>query len=118
MRKQWFGDKPENRPKSVRIQLLLDGKPYGEPVTLNEACGWAHTFTGLEVSGPYAVEELSIPKGYVCRIEETEENSFLIFNLIISIPQTGDTSASPMLYAAMLAVSGALLALLLRKKRA
>ncbi|MBP3427547.1 MAG: Cna B-type domain-containing protein [Clostridia bacterium] len=118
VRKQWFGDKPENRPKSVRIQLLLDGKPYGDPVTLNEACGWAHTFTGLEVSGPYAVEELSIPKGYVCRIEETEENSFLISNLIISIPQTGDTSASPMLYAAMLAVSGALLALLLRKKRA
>ena len=33
------------RPGSVRLQLLKDGEPFGDPVTVNEADAWTYTCT-------------------------------------------------------------------------
>ena len=57
------------RPASVKAQLYADGKPLGDPVELSEANGWTHTWTGLFMKEAgkdvaYAVEEVSVPKGY------------------------------------------------------
>lgn len=42
------------RPPSVDMQLLKDGEPFGDPVTLSEETGWSHTWTNLPDDGTYA----------------------------------------------------------------
>ena len=58
--KKWVSD--GTRPESVTVQVVQDGKNYGDPVELNEAGGWTasvtvpagpqgHTYTVVETSG-------------------------------------------------------------------
>ena len=114
--KVWEGDTADVRPASVQVQLMLNGKPVGDPVTLNAANGWKHTYTGLDAKGPYTVDELTVAEGYVSAVEEGEGNTFVITNSYIVIPPTGD-AAHPALYLLALAGSAALL-MLLRKRKA
>ena len=113
--KVWEGDTADVRPASVQVQLMLNGKPMGAPVTLSAANGWKHTYTGLNAKGPYTVDELTVTEGYVSTVEEGEDNTFVITNSYIVIPPTGD-AAHPALYLLTLVGSAALL-MLLRKKR-
>ena len=62
-------DRDGMRPASVKAQLYADGRPLGDPVELSEANNWTHTWTGLFMKEAgkdvaYAVEEVSVPKGY------------------------------------------------------
>ena len=114
--KVWEGDTADVRPASVQVQLMLNGKPVGDPVTLNAANGWKHTCTGLDAKGPYTVDELTVAEGYVSAVEEGEGNTFVITNSYIVIPPTGD-AAHPALCLLALAGSAALL-MLLRKRKA
>ncbi len=114
--KVWEGDTAETRPASVQVQLMLSGKPVGDPVTLSAANGWKHTYTDLDAKGPYTIDELTVAEGYVSTVEEGEGNTFVITNSYIVIPPTGDT-AHPALYLLALAGSAALL-MLLRKRKA
>ncbi|MBQ7139327.1 MAG: Cna B-type domain-containing protein, partial [Clostridia bacterium] len=114
--KVWESDTADVRPASVQVQLMLNGKPVGDPVTLNAANGWKHTYTGLDAKGPYTVDELTVAEGYVSAVEEGEGNTFVITNSYIVIPPTGD-AAHPALYLLALAGSAALL-MLLRKRKA
>ena len=57
------------RPASVSFQLYGNGSAVGEPVELNEAGGWTHTWTGLPKNSAgteinYTVGETSAPEGY------------------------------------------------------
>ena len=90
--KVWEGDTADVRPASVQVQLMLNGKPVGDPVTLNAANGWKHTYTGLDAKGPYTVDELTVAEGYVSAVEEGEGNTFVITNSYIVIPPTGDAA--------------------------
>ena len=47
-------------------------KEVGEPVTLSDAEGWTHEFTGLETGYCYFVEELDVPKGYTVTYSKQE----------------------------------------------
>lgn len=58
--KKWASD--GTRPESVTVQVVQDGKNYGDPVELNEAGGWTasvtvpagpqgHTYTVVETNG-------------------------------------------------------------------
>ena len=116
--KEWIGDTAETRPASIQVQLMLDGKPLGNPVTLSALNGWKHTYTGLDAKGPYTIVELTVAEGYLSTVEEGEENTFVITNSYIELPlpPTGDT-AHPTLYLLALVGSAALL-MLLRKRRA
>ena len=40
-------DQDGKRPTSVTVQLLADGKPYGQEETLDESNDWTHTWTNL-----------------------------------------------------------------------
>ncbi len=115
--KVWEGDTADVRPASVQVQLMLNGKPVGDPVTLNAANGWKHTYTGLDAKGPYTVDEVTLAEGYVSTVEEGEGNTFVITNSYIVLPPTGD-AAHPALYLLALLGSAALLMLLHKRKAA
>ena len=71
VRKVWTDSNNQDgiRPASISVQLKADGENIGDPVVLNEANNWSHTWTGLakNASGTaisYAVDEVSVPEGY------------------------------------------------------
>lgn len=72
------------RPDSLDIQLLADGEPYGDPVTITEDEGWSHTWDGLPINDAdqskitYSVEELEIPEGYEAAFNESDDGIVII----------------------------------------
>lgn len=57
------------RPESVEVELLADGEPTGDRLTLDEGNGWAGAFTGLN---KYKAGEVGKLVGYTVREVETE----------------------------------------------
>lgn len=45
-------------PTTVEMQLLKDGQPFGDPVTLSEESGWSYTWNGLVDDGSYTAFEV------------------------------------------------------------
>ena len=47
--KEWIDEDNASgtRPSKIQVQLTADGKPEGEPVTLDAEHEWKHTWTGL-----------------------------------------------------------------------
>ena len=71
--KVWDDAASETRPQSITVQLLANGSPYGDPVTLDGTSepAWTHTWEGLYAydlqNGPitYTIEEASeLPEAY------------------------------------------------------
>ena len=68
------------RPESITVQLMQDGNEYGEPVDLNSANGWKHTWTDIprlkENSDTdtykYTVKEIEVPTGYIVTYDNNE----------------------------------------------
>ncbi len=59
----------ELRPDSISVQLLANGKAYGDQVTLNSENGWSYEWTDLPVklgkkTAVYTVEEIGTVTGY------------------------------------------------------
>ena len=84
--KRWVGDQAANRPTSVTVHLLRNGKTYGAPVVLNEANQWSHTWKDLPPD-EWSVVEDETPR-YTTAITR-EGNSFTVTNTWKKIPQTG-----------------------------
>lgn len=72
--KLWVGDDPK-RPISVSVQLLQDGKPYGDPVSITGTGEhWRYTWTGLPLAWRdaqgqvqthlYSAREVEVPPHY------------------------------------------------------
>ncbi len=83
------------RPASIQVQLLADGKPIGDAVTLSEENGWntvwkepAENENGKEVV--YTVEEVDVPEGYTVTCSGDEEHGFVLTNQ--HTPETEDTT--------------------------
>lgn len=73
------------RPSSVSVQLYANGKVSGDPVTLDAANSWKHTWSGLDkyASGKaivYTVKEVSIPDGYVSETAGDAASGYTITN--------------------------------------
>ncbi|MCQ5092324.1 Cna B-type domain-containing protein, partial [Slackia exigua] len=73
------------RPASVKAQLYANGKPLGDPVELSEANSWTHTWTGLYMKEAgqavaYAVEEVSVPKGYEASVSGDAKAGYTLTN--------------------------------------
>ena len=88
-------DRDGMRPASVKAQLYANGKPLGEPVELSNANGWTHTWTGLFMKEAgkdvaYAVEEVSVPKGYEASVAGDAKAGYTLTNAhepeTVSIP--------------------------------
>ena len=73
------------RPSSVSVQLYANGKVSGDPVTLDAANSWKHTWSGLDKNAAgkaitYTVKEVSIPDGYVSEISGDAASGYTITN--------------------------------------
>lgn len=76
----------ENLPQSITVYLTADGVPVGRRATLNEANGWAYTWTGLPKYAEdgidqeivYEVQEVLVPnyittQGSSVQVEQYED---------------------------------------------
>ncbi|MBR2257281.1 MAG: Cna B-type domain-containing protein [Blautia sp.] len=73
------------RPKSVKVQLLANDKPYGDPVNLAESHGWNHTWDNLPVKLDkknviYTVSEMDVDINYQSTISGDAIKGFVITN--------------------------------------
>ena len=73
------------RPASAEVQLLKDGVPFGDPITLNAGNNWAYTWDDLiaESEGKYhvyTVQELNVAAGYMPSVDG-ENNAYVITNI-------------------------------------
>ena len=92
-------------PVKVQLTKTLAGKttPVADPVVLNAANGWTHTFTQLlvaeEVDGQlvdvtYSVEELAV-EGFTSRVTGNAQDGFTITNTQTPPPPTPTPEPSP-----------------------
>lgn len=81
VRKVWLNDSPENRPTSVEVRLLTDGKELSR-ITLTEACNWEYTWSQLDSSYTYSVDEPIVPKGYTSKTVQTDSFEFEVVNTL------------------------------------
>ncbi len=94
--KKWVDDNDQDgiRPDSITVQLLADGTALGEPVTLNAANNWKHTWPNLEkmdngAAIVYTVQETAVT-GYTGVITGDAATGFIITNT----HETANTSVS------------------------
>lgn len=79
------------RTDSVTVQLLADGRAYGEPAVLNEDNSWTYTWTELDEKKAgkaigYTVEETEVPEGYTVEISGDQKTGYIITNSYV--PET------------------------------
>ena len=55
---------PEQRPESLTVQLMCDGKAYGRPVLLSEEQDWHYTWSSLPTAHYWALAEQNV-SGYL-----------------------------------------------------
>ncbi|WP_406708767.1 Cna B-type domain-containing protein [Trueperella pyogenes] len=83
-------DRDHLRPRSVKIQLLADGKPVeGKVLTLPQNGKWEGSFTDLNAYKPgftakdkinYSVKELDVPSGYTPKVTGDQATGFTVTN--------------------------------------
>lgn len=76
--KLWEGDDENERPKSITVQLLRDGKEYKE-AELSETNGWRIIWTGLSSRYEWTVVEKDVPEGYTASVKR-DNGTFIITN--------------------------------------
>lgn len=79
VRKVWVIDDGGERPDSVSVQLMRDGEPFGDPVTLNDANDWSRAWNDLESGHNWTVVELNVPDGFKATVSQSGE-TFTIIN--------------------------------------
>ena len=74
----WDDEKtPEQRPKSLPVQLMCDGKAYGRPVLLSEEQNWRYTWSSLPTAHYWALAEQAVP-GYLDAEVQKEGTAFRV----------------------------------------
>ena len=61
--KVWSGDDDADRPSSVKVQLLKDGKEHAT-ATLKASNDWTYKWTGLSKTYTWTVKEVDVADGY------------------------------------------------------
>lgn len=79
VKKVWVIDDGSQRPDSVSVQLMRDGEPFGDPVTLNDANDWSHAWNDLESGHNWTVVELNVPDGFKATVSQSGD-TFTIIN--------------------------------------
>ena len=79
VRKVWVIDDGGERPDSVSVQLMRDGEPFGDPVTLNDANDWSYAWNDLESGHNWTVVELNVPDGFKATVSQSGD-TFTIIN--------------------------------------
>ncbi len=64
VKKVWDDKDSTKRPAVVNVQLYKDRTPHGEAVTLSADNNWQFTWTDLDASAEWTVDEIDVPEGY------------------------------------------------------
>ncbi len=88
--KQWDDGNITARPESVRVQLYRNGTAYGDAVVLNTVNGWQHTWTDLDETATWTVDETSVPTGYTKSVSASG-NAWTITNKLVNTPSPKPT---------------------------
>ncbi len=78
VKKVWDDGDSADRPESVTVQLLKDGKKYDEQV-LSDANKWSYTWEELDPAADWSVVEVNVPEGYTVSVS-LEDTEFTITN--------------------------------------
>ena len=111
VKKIWYdnGDAFGDRPEEIQLELLADGKPTGEILTLTapgflgtlrnfilgEGDVWVGVFQDLpEFNGQgeriqYTVEEVDVPDGYIAQVDGLVVTNTRAGNLVVTKEVTG-----------------------------
>ena len=84
-------DKDHMRPLEIKVQLLADGKKFGDPAVLNAANKWTYSWTDLDdskdgVAITYTVREISV-KGYTTELTGSAATGFVLINHHTVVPE-------------------------------
>lgn len=79
VKKVWVIDDGGEHPDSVSVQLMRDGEPFGDPVTLNDANDWSYAWNDLESGHNWTVVELNVPDGFKATVSQSGD-TFTIIN--------------------------------------
>ncbi|MDO4459911.1 MAG: Cna B-type domain-containing protein, partial [Clostridia bacterium] len=103
VKKVWDDEGYEDiRPLYIKVQLLRDGEPYGDPVELNADNDWYYKWSlekfadseNMKDPYEYSVEEIDIPDNYSVSYEE-DENGVTITNTYENEKPTPTPEATP-----------------------
>lgn len=92
--KVWNDGVGVSRPSSVSVQLYKNGTAYGEPVILSAENNWSHTWSQLDSSAAWTVDEVHIPDGYSKTVTHSG-NHWTITNTRNVLPDTPDKPDAP-----------------------
>lgn len=108
--KLWKDNGYINRPDSVTVDILKDGKTV-DTVVLDMGNNWSYSFKTSDVKSNWAVVEKNVSDGYTVTVTQ-KDGSFVIVNTKTDIntpsadnPHTGDSTHTE-LYIVLLCVSG------------
>lgn len=73
------GGHAENRPDSITVVLYQDGEETTKTLELNSSNNWSGTFSDLDSSHTYTIEENSVD-GYASTISGSQNGGFTITN--------------------------------------
>ena len=98
--KVWDDGNSADRPASVKVQLLANGEPCGEPVELSADNDWTYVWevAHLDADGKeitYTVKELSVPDGYEAAYTSGENGTLVITNKLKAADPTPTTPDKP-----------------------
>ena len=107
----------EQRPESLPVQLMCDGKAYGRPVLLSEEQDWRYTWSSLPTAHYWALAEQAVP-GYLDAEVQKEGTDFRVAYAaaqpeVEEVPEDENCSWLAVPALMLLAAAG----LFLRKKR-
>ena len=84
--KKWVGDKPNERPESITVNLLKNGEPMEDmSLVLDQSNGWKGMFKGMPLTDgdgnpiKYTISENKVP-GYTSKITGSPTEGFVITN--------------------------------------
>lgn len=91
--KVWKSDKESSRPTSVSVQLYRNGSVYGSAVRLTEEKNWKHTWSNLDSSYEWTVNETAVPTGYTRSVTHSG-NDWTITNTAKTDSSTSSSSTT------------------------
>lgn len=109
VKKVWKDHGAADRPDSIEVGLYADGELVNL-VALSADNSWTYTWTELDDSYEYTVEEVEVPDGYISKVT-ADGYRFTITNYEKSVPVTGDNGMEVM-WAMLMVMSAAVLAAL------
>lgn len=84
VKKEWYLDNIENRPKTIKVDLLKNGKYY-DSFYLSDSNNWSKIIHNLDKDNEWSIVESDVPNGYRT-VVEINSRTFIIKNTYYTEP--------------------------------